>query len=203
MVEQTWEKPKQADVLKPSSKVEQYKFLVAGGLMLAAVVFLIIFSTQSGAQYFITVDDLVTSSDYIGQSSRISGAVVGDIYECNDGDDDASNDCSTCDVSNGICYDTQNIVIEFTIAHIPQETGDLERTLYDAVRAVKDPETDINTLVVHYEGVKPDLLQNEAQAILTGELGEDGKFYASELLLKCPSRYGEEVPDQTTGNEGT
>ena len=44
--------------------------------------------------------------------------------------------------------------------------------------------------------VKPDLLQHEAQAIMTGVVGEDGVFYATELLLKCPSRYEEGVPEQ-------
>jgi cytochrome c-type biogenesis protein CcmE len=52
---------------------------------------------------------------------------------------------------------------------------------------------------VVYVGVKPDLLQNEAQAIVTGELGEDGIFYANELLLRCPTRYEEAVPDQVEG----
>jgi cytochrome c-type biogenesis protein CcmE len=28
-------------------------------------------------------------------------------------------------------------------------------------------------------------------------LGEDGKFYASELLLKCPTKYEEAVPEQS------
>jgi len=37
---------------------------------------------------------------------------------------------------------------------------------------------------VEYVGPKPDLLKDEAQAIVTGKLGEDGVFYADELLLK-------------------
>jgi cytochrome c-type biogenesis protein CcmE len=49
---------------------------------------------------------------------------------------------------------------------------------------------------VVYVGPKPDLLRNEAQAIMTGRLGEDGVFYAEELLLKCPTRYEEAVPEQ-------
>jgi len=49
---------------------------------------------------------------------------------------------------------------------------------------------------VIYVGVKPDLLRNEAQAILTGHLGVDGIFYADELLLKCPTRYEQAVPEQ-------
>ena len=39
-------------------------------------------------------------------------------------------------------------------------------------------------------------LRNEAQAIMTGHMGEDGVFYAEELLLKCPTRYEEAVPEQ-------
>jgi cytochrome c-type biogenesis protein CcmE len=43
---------------------------------------------------------------------------------------------------------------------------------------------------------KPDLLRNEAQAIMTGRMGEDGAFHATELLLKCPTKYEEAVPQQ-------
>jgi cytochrome c-type biogenesis protein CcmE len=39
-------------------------------------------------------------------------------------------------------------------------------------------------------------LRNEAQAIVTGHLGEDGAFRADELLLKCPTKYQEAVPSQ-------
>ena len=42
----------------------------------------------------------------------------------------------------------------------------------------------------------PDLMKDEAQAILTGKLASDGTFNASELLLKCPTRYGDAVPNQ-------
>jgi cytochrome c-type biogenesis protein CcmE len=49
---------------------------------------------------------------------------------------------------------------------------------------------------VVYEGVMPDLLRNEAQAIMTGRFGNDNVFYADELLLKCPTKYEEAVPEQ-------
>ena len=52
---------------------------------------------------------------------------------------------------------------------------------------------------VVYVGPKPDLLRNEAQAIMTGHLSADGVFYAEELLLKCPTRYEEAVPEQAGG----
>jgi cytochrome c-type biogenesis protein CcmE len=40
------------------------------------------------------------------------------------------------------------------------------------------------------------LLRDEAQAIVTGHLGQDGIFRANELLLKCPTKYQEAVPSQ-------
>jgi cytochrome c-type biogenesis protein CcmE len=63
--------------------------------------------------------------------------------------------------------------------------------------AVEDPGR--NRLSVVYTGVKPDLLRNEAQAIMTGRIGADGVFQADELLLKCPTKYEEAVPGQTGG----
>jgi cytochrome c-type biogenesis protein CcmE len=49
---------------------------------------------------------------------------------------------------------------------------------------------------VVYLGPKPDLLRDEAQAIMTGHIGSDNIFYADELLLKCPTKYEEAVPSQ-------
>jgi cytochrome c-type biogenesis protein CcmE len=53
---------------------------------------------------------------------------------------------------------------------------------------------------VVYVGPKPDLLKNEAQAIVTGKVGADGVFYADELLLKCPTRYDQQLPAQAQGS---
>jgi cytochrome c-type biogenesis protein CcmE len=39
-------------------------------------------------------------------------------------------------------------------------------------------------------------LNDEAQAVVTGKLGEDGIFYAEELLLKCPTKYEQALPNQ-------
>ena len=74
-------------------------------------------------------------------------------------------------------------------------TATVHRRLAEALhQAVVD--TSRNRIHVIYVGVKPDLLRNEAQAIMTGRMGEDGVFHAEELLLKCPTRYEEAVPAQ-------
>jgi cytochrome c-type biogenesis protein CcmE len=52
-------------------------------------------------------------------------------------------------------------------------------------------------LRIVYNGPKPDLIDEpHAQAIIEGHLGADGNFHADNLLLKCPSRYEEEFPNQ-------
>ena len=58
-------------------------------------------------------------------------------------------------------------------------------------------------LRVVYNGPKPDLIEEpQAQAIVEGHLGADGSFHADNLLLKCPSRYEEEFPNQVDETSG-
>lgn len=152
------------------------KFIVGGLLIVAAVVYLIVSSTQASAQYFLTVDELVAKGESVkGRDLRISGAVIGD----------------------SIQYDPQTLTLSFTIAAIPGDNKEIEAQggLAEVLKqAVNDPNR--ARLVVSYNGPKPDLLRNEAQAIITGKLGDDGVFHANELLLKCPTKYEEAVPDQ-------
>ena len=155
------------------------KFIVGGLLIFAAIVYLIVTSTQASAQYFLTVDELSDRiGSEIGRDVRVSGAVIGDSVQ----------------------YDPQSLTLEFSIAHVPGDNSEIEaqgglgKVLYDAVN---DP--DRSRIQVVYIGPKPDLLRHEAQAIMTGELGDDGVFYADELLLKCPTKYEEAVPEQSEG----
>jgi len=55
----------------------------------------------------------------------------------------------------------------------------------------------VRTLKIVYTGPKPDLLQHEAQAIAEGKLNPDGTFAANNLLLKCPTRYEDQLPTPT------
>jgi cytochrome c-type biogenesis protein CcmE len=160
----------------PATSGGRMKFLIGGGMILAAVVYLIVTSTMAGAQFFFTVDELIArGAEAYGTPSRISGAVLGE----------------------SITYDPETLELRFMIVHMPAEQAllDEEGGLAEALHAaVSDPAR--TRLEVVYIGPQPDLLQHEAQAILTGELGEDGVFYADELLLKCPTRYDEVAPEQ-------
>jgi cytochrome c-type biogenesis protein CcmE len=153
-----------------------WKFILGGGLILAAVVYLIFSSTQASAEYFVTVDELkAKGSAAVGQSVRISGAVDG----------------------STISYDPKSMNLSFEVAQVPGDNatveaqGGLAAVLH---AAVIDPQR--ARLSVIYNGPKPDLLKNEAQAIMTGHLSQDGVFFADELLLKCPTKYEQGVPTQ-------
>ncbi len=152
------------------------KFLLGGLLILAAVVYLIVSSTKASAEYFMTVDELnAEGTAAINKSVRLSGAVIGDTIQ----------------------YDADTLTLTFDVAHVSGDNNEIEaqgglaEVLY---QAVNDPTR--QRVKVVYIGVKPDLLRSEAQAIMTGKLGNDGVFQADELLLKCPTRYEEAVPEQ-------
>jgi len=166
MAEITWAKPKYPRKAKGS---ERLKFLAGGGLILASVIYLLVSGTLQGARYFITVDDLLGDGAYRGKTVRISGAVDGESIE----------------------YDSENAIIRFEIVNIASEFDDLASALQ---AALADPAASRLSILVEDEAI-PDHLQHGAQAILTGALEADGIFRASELLLKCPSRFEETSPE--------
>ena len=152
------------------------KFVIGGILVLGAVVFLIWTATTSTSEYFLTIEELnAKGASIVNRNLRVSGAVIGDTIQ----------------------YDAQSLTLTFEVAHVPGDSAAIETEggLADALHeAVMDPSRERMTIV--YVGPKPDLLRNEAQAIVTGHVGEDGIFYADELLLKCPTKYEEAVPEQ-------
>ena len=152
------------------------KFVIGGMLILGAVVFLIWSATASTSEYFLTIDELhAKGSSIVNKNLRVSGAVIGDTIQ----------------------YDPDTLTLTFEVAHVSGDNAQLETegglavALHDAVM---DPSRERMTVV--YVGHMPDLLRNEAQAIVTGRIDAEGVFHADELLLKCPTKYEEAVPEQ-------
>lgn len=178
MTELTWEKPAQTNLAVPKTarkNNDRLKFMIGGILILISIAYLILSGTVSGARYFITVDDILSDAGYLGETVRISGAVIGETIQ----------------------YNKEDLILTFTISHIPETFDNLAVALHTSVN---DP--NLPRLQVHVANeVMPDLLQHEAQAILTGKLGTDGIFYATELLLKCPSRFEEDGGPALSGSE--
>jgi cytochrome c-type biogenesis protein CcmE len=156
------------------------KFIIGGLLILAAVIYLVVSATGASAEYFMTVGELQAKGASIkDRNLRISGAVVGDTIQ----------------------YDPQTLTLTFVVADMPADNNEIEAQGGLAAvlhQAVTDPTR--SRLEVIYNGAKPDLLRDEAQAIMTGHMGQDGKFYADELLLKCPTKYNEAHPERVSGD---
>ena len=168
MTDLSWRKSKQPRKKKRSERI---KFIGAGALILGAVLYLLVSGTLQGARYFITVSELLDDPSYRGRTVRISGAVDGESIE----------------------YDSEKAIIRFEIVNIANEYEDLATALHEALL---DPAAPRLKVLVEDAAI-PDLLQHEAQAILTGALRPDGVFQATELLLKCPSRF-----EESTAPEG-
>jgi cytochrome c-type biogenesis protein CcmE len=163
---------------KPARRSGRWKFLVIGVVILGAIGYLLFSSTLIGARYYVTVNDMLTDPSMLNKTVRVSGAVDGDPV-----------------------FDPATNELHFVVANIPndndsiKEAGGLALVLHDAVTNPDAPRVEV---IAHDKEI-PDLLQNEAQAIMSGKLKEvDGGyiFYADEITLKCPTKYQEDVPNQ-------
>jgi cytochrome c-type biogenesis protein CcmE len=183
MAEIQWEKdsvlPQKRTAIKQKGR---WKFLVVGVIILGAMAYLLLSSTLIGARYYVTVDDLLNDPQMLGKTVRVSGAVVGDPV-----------------------FDPKTQELRFVIANIPNDNGTISQQGGLAAvlhTAVTDP-TVTRLQVVAYNKEIPDLLQNEAQAIMSGRLQQVNGgyvFQADDITLKCPTKYAEDVPNQATGN---
>ncbi|MCX7680395.1 MAG: cytochrome c maturation protein CcmE [Anaerolineae bacterium] len=147
------------------------RLLIAGALIVATGAWLLVGSGGDTTRYFLTVEELLAMGRAaVGRDVTVSGAVLG----------------------TSISYDPSVPRLTFTIVHVPGDPREIARAGGPAAvlrAAMTDPQAP--RLEVVYENTKPDLLRGEAQAIVRGRLGEDGRFYADEVLLKCPARYME------------
>ena len=159
-------------------KGNKTKFIVGGVIIVASIIFLIVSSLSANVQYFLTVDEVLEkglAGDLSDRNIRVSGAVLGDTIK----------------------FDMDTLELSFIIAHVPADNqlldveGGLALALHNAVQDSKR-----SHLEVIYAGPIPDLLQNEAQAIITGELLASGVIQADEILLKCPTKYEGSAPEQ-------
>ena len=182
MSELTWEKNEQTASVARSFLDSRARYLIIGVALLGIVAYLVVSGTATG-RYYITVDELISQPENVGKNVRVAGAVDGSTIQFNP--------------------DTQ--VLSFTVVNIPndndaiQEAGGLAEVLHTALES-----PDATRMNIVWENAElPDLLQHEAQAIMSGKLDENGVFHASEVLLKCPTRYSDDVPDQVVGTDST
>lgn len=158
MADVSWQNPDESLVLE-RPKRNRLLFVVAGVLLISAVVFLVVNAMSGNTQLYKTVGEFYAEQDRLtGRDLRVAGWVIGD----------------------SIVYtqiDAQNSRLEF-----------------DIVDDLNNPTQRLH--IVAFNEPKPDLLQNEAQALVEGRADENGVFMSNPggLMLKCPTRYEEAPP---------
>jgi cytochrome c-type biogenesis protein CcmE len=155
----------------------RFKFGVVSVVLIGVVAFLLISGTASSGRYFIPVSTLLGRHDLQGQTVKVTGAVIG----------------------SSIHNDPTTHTYTFTVANLNDDADALQKAggLANALHLAVNDTTAQHLQVVVLNQALPDLLQNEAQAIISGQLDADGIFHADEVLLKCPSRYQSDLPKQS------
>ncbi len=150
-------------------KKTNWKVIIGCFVIGIALIYLVVSSTLGSLQYFITIDELLKNPEaYQQKNVRVSGIVIGD----------------------SIVSDSENSVVKFTAVNISSDHKaiDQEGGMEIAIQeALNDPGAE--KIQVIYHGIKPDMLKDKTQAIMTGRLTSGQVFQAEELLLKCPSKY--------------
>ena len=151
------------------SKKTNWKVIIGCIVIGIALIYLLVSSTLGSLQYFISIEELLKNpNSYQEKNVRVAGVVIGD----------------------SIIADAEKSIVEFTAVNISSDheaidqQGGMEKAIQDAVN---NPKTE--SIHVIYHGIKPDMLKDKTQAIMTGKLISDHVFQAEELLLKCPSKY--------------
>jgi cytochrome c-type biogenesis protein CcmE len=80
MAQATWTKEDQAT--SESTGGGRLKFVIGGGLMVVAIVFLVFNALRGNTQYYVTVDEYFADQQkFAGQDLRVSGWVLGDTIQ--------------------------------------------------------------------------------------------------------------------------
>ena len=86
--------------------IRKTKFIVAGLLIVAAVLYLIVSNTGNTAHYFLTIEELqALGGDALNRNITVSGAILGD----------------------SIVYDSSIPRVTFTVVQVPGDPDEVER----------------------------------------------------------------------------
>ncbi len=120
------------------------RYLLGGGILLAAVAYLIYLSFGSSVSYYVTVSEFFAKGTELHDTRvRVAGKIA----------------------DSPVDWDTQELELRFVIT----EGGD--------------------TMAVIYQGAKPSGFKAGSTILVEGEYHSDGIFQASQLIMKCPSKY--------------
>jgi|SRR5271157_5274971 len=139
------------------------RFLIGGGLIVAAIIYLIVIGIRSTSEYYLTVDEAAArQADLMGQPVRIAGRVK----------------------AGTISWDPASLTLGFAIAPLPPEDS-------AKVEPVSmHPAQEIEEIKVVCKGqAKPDMFAPGRDVIVEGRLTAHNFVTADQVMTSCPSKY--------------
>ena len=136
------------------------RFLLGGGLIAAAIAYLIFSAIRTTSAYYLTVAEVTAQQAQLtGQPLRIAGRVKPDT----------------------ISWDASTLTLKFEIVPIPDPGNEPLKPV-----AATEP---ASLRVVCAGQPKPDMFAPNRDVIVEGRLGADGLVTASQVMTSCPSKY--------------
>lgn len=110
-------------------------------------------------------------------------------------------------------YDEKNLssIKYFTVSELSKNVSQINkmklggRILPDSIKINPDNLLEVsfyvydseNTVLVEYNGIRPDLFKDDAEVVVTGSYG-DNRIIAEELQTKCASRYEGDLKNKSS-----
>ncbi|HEY2106244.1 MAG TPA: cytochrome c maturation protein CcmE [Candidatus Binataceae bacterium] len=136
------------------------RFLIGGGLIVAAIAYLIVIGIRSTSEYYLTVDEAAArQTELMGQPIRVAGRVK----------------------AGTISWDPAPLTLSFAITPLPPQDG-------AKVEPVSmHPAAEIN--VICKGQPKPDMFAPGRDVIVEGRLTAHNFVTADQVMTSCPSKY--------------
>jgi len=136
------------------------RFLVGGGLIVAAIAYLIVIGIRSTSEYYLTVDEAAArQTELIGQPVRVAGRVK----------------------AGTIGWDPATLTLNFAMVPLPPEDGAKVQPV--AMRPPQEIE------VVCKGQPKPDMFAAGRDVIVEGRFTSPNFVSADQVMTSCPSKY--------------
>jgi len=120
------------------------RYLIGGGILLAAIIYVLYLSFGSSVSYYVTVSEFYNRETELHDINvRVAGKIT----------------------DGPVGWNAEDLELRFTITE-----GD-------------------DTMMVIYHGAKPSGFKAGSNILVEGKYHSDGIFRASQLILKCPSKY--------------
>ena len=120
------------------------RYFLGGGILLAAVIYLLYLSFGSSVSYYVTVSEFYDGGTELQDiNERVAGKIA----------------------DSSIDWDAEDLDLRFTITE------------------------DGKNMPVIYHGAQPSGFKAGSSILVEGKYDSDGVFQASQLILKCPSKY--------------